>query len=96
MDLRKESTTTILLGQHNSLLCSKSYSYMHREGKLPPAIKEASLYRKGRQGRQRLTECGSRRDQCVCRSAPLYLWLREYYTRQAGTILTARGPGPLL
>lgn len=30
MQLRRESTTSTLIGQHNFYLCSKSYSYTHR------------------------------------------------------------------
>lgn len=43
MDLRKESTTTTLLDQRNSLLCSKSYPYNHKKVQLPPFIIEVSL-----------------------------------------------------
>lgn len=102
MNLRKESTPTILLGQHSSLfrysasiLIPTDKCRYHLSSKKPLFLANGDNHRKPQMDTmQRATDCSSSADTSV--SQLLHLWDREGHRRGAGTILRARIRGNFL
>lgn len=102
MNLRKESTPTILLDQQSSLFQYSTPIFIptdkcshHLSSKKPLFLANGDNHRKPQlDTMQRAADCSSSTDTCV--SQLLHPWGREGHRRGAGTISRARIRGNLL